>query len=235
MIPLGNFFFKHRNALFPLALLLLFVPSGKVFADWRIAALLGGTLVVFGQLIRGVTVGLVYIVRGGREGKVYAKELVTDGMFTHCRNPLYVGNYLGILGALFASNSVIALTVGGTFFLIVYMGITLAEEDFLRGKFGGAYEEYCANVPRFAMKFAGLGGTLKASEFNWSRLLLKEYGTMFVSLAGIPMVLLFTRHYLHHLPWWEDGWDQALLIVTGLLLVAYAIARWLKKSGRVQE
>lgn len=233
MISLGNFFFKYRNGLFPLAIVLLLVPSPHVFSDWRIAAAIGTGLVLFGQILRATTVGLEYIVRGGREGKVYADDLVTGGMFNHCRNPLYVGNYLGILGAVVASNSLVAMSVGGVFFLIAYLAITFAEENFLRGKFGASYDAYCADVPRFAIKLKGLSATLRASEFHWRRLLVKEYGTMFVSLAGIPMILLFTRHQRYGLPWWQDGWDSALLGAIAVLLVGYLAARWLKKSGRV--
>lgn len=235
MISLGNFFFKYRNGLFPLAIALLLVPSAHAFSDWRVAAAIGAGLVLLGQVLRAITVGLVYIVRGGREGKVYADDLVTGGMFNHCRNPLYVGNYLGILGAVVASNSLIAISVGGSFFLIAYLAITFAEENFLRGKFGDSYDAYCARVPRFALKLKGLEATLQASRFNWGRLLIKEYGTMFVSLAGIPLIVLFARHYRHDLPWWEDGWDLALLVAVGILLAAYLLARWLKKSGRVTE
>ena len=168
--------------------------------------------------------GLDYIIRGGREGKVYAKELVTGGLFSHCRNPLYVGNYLGILGALVASNSIIAITLGGLGFLIAYVAITLAEERFLQGKFGSEYDEYCRRVPRFGLKPGGLATTLRTSRFNWRRLLIKEYGTLFVSLAGVPLVLLFTRHYRDGSPWWRDGWDQVFLVVIAVLAAGYR--RW---------
>ncbi len=204
MVALGNFFFKIRNGLFPLAILLLLVPSPPLFEDWRVAALGGAALALLGQLVRASTVGLVYIIRGGREGEVYAKDLITDGLFSHCRNPLYVGNYLGILGALVASNSLVALGVGGSFFLIAYIAIVQAEENFLRGKFGEAYDQYCSGVPRFAVKLRGLVETFRSSRFNWGRLLVKEYGTIFTSLAGIPLIVLLVRHVRHHLPWFTE-------------------------------
>ncbi|MBP6602004.1 MAG: hypothetical protein KA250_09400 [Verrucomicrobiales bacterium] len=235
MISLGNFFFRYRNGLFPLAIVLLLIPSRNVFSDWRIAALVGVALVLIGQIIRAITVGLDYIVRGGRNGQVYAEGLVTGGMFQHCRNPLYVGNYLGILGAVVASNSLIAITVGGVFFLIAYIAITLAEENYLRGKFGSDYDSYCDRVPRFTLQLGGIRATLKAARFNWQRLLVKEYGTMFVSLAGIPLILLLTRHYRYAIPMWADGWDSALLVSIAVLLAGYLLARWLKKSGRITE
>jgi len=152
VLALGNFFFKRRNALFPLALVLLLLPSPRLFADWRIAAVVGAGMVLFGQLLRAATVGLVYIIRGGRNREVYAADLVTEGMFAHCRNPLYVGNYVGILGALVVSNSVVAVAVGSVFFLIAYLSIVRAEEHFLAGKFADEYTEYCRRVPRFGLK-----------------------------------------------------------------------------------
>jgi protein-S-isoprenylcysteine O-methyltransferase Ste14 len=235
MIALGNFLFKIRNGLFPLAILLLLVPSPPLFDDWRIAAVGGVALALVGQLVRASTVGLVYIIRGGREGKIYAKDLITDGLFSHCRNPLYVGNYLGILGALVASNSIVALVVGGLFFLIAYVAIVQAEENFLRGKFGEPYDQYCREVPRFGVKLRGLTDTFRSSQFNWGRLLVKEYGTIFTSLTGIPLIILLVRHLRHHLTWFTDGWDSALLIVIVALSLAYLLARWLKKSGRVTD
>jgi protein-S-isoprenylcysteine O-methyltransferase Ste14 len=235
MITLGNFFFKIRNGLFPMAILLLLIPSPPLFGDWRIAAFGGIALALIGQVIRASTVGLVYIIRGGREGKVYAKDLITDGLFSHCRTPLYVGNYLGILGALVASNSVVALVVGGLFFLLAYAAIVLAEENFLRGKFGESYDHYCSEVPRYAIKWRGLGETFRSSRFNWGRLLVKEYGTMFTSLAGIPLIVLLVRHFRQHLPWFTDGWDTLLFGVIAVLGGAYLFARWLKKSGRVTD
>ena len=98
MIQIGNFFFKYRNFLFIILYLLLFIPSPPIFGEktfgqnyYLYPIILGLLVTVTGQLIRGMTIGLAYIVRGGRDKKVYADQLVTEGIFTHVRNPLYVG------------------------------------------------------------------------------------------------------------------------------------------------
>src|SRR4051812_38054034 len=105
MITIGNFFFKYRNYLFIFLYLALFIPSPPVFTTkffgehyyiWPI--IIGLLVTISGQAIRGATIGLAYIVRGGKDKKVYADELVTEGIFNHCRNPLYVGNILMLLG-----------------------------------------------------------------------------------------------------------------------------------------
>ena len=98
MVKLGNLLFHNRNWLFPLFYLVLFIPSPEVFNDPVTAMLIGFGIALIGQLIRIITIGLVYIVRGGRNRRVYADDLVTTGIFSHCRNPLYVGNILILVG-----------------------------------------------------------------------------------------------------------------------------------------
>ena len=141
MISIGNFFFRYRNFLFMFLYVALFIPSAPLFSPEVFGAnyyiwpvVLGLIITVSGQLIRGATIGLAYIIRGGKEGKVYAEELVTSGIFNHCRNPLYVGNILMLCGVGVLSNSLLYVAVFIPFFLFVYQAIVLAEENFLRKK-----------------------------------------------------------------------------------------------------
>ena len=146
MITIGNFFFKYRNWLFIILYLLLFIPSPPIFSSadfgehyWLWPLIIGLVITISGQAIRGATIGLAYIIRGGRGGKVYAEELVTTGIFAHCRNPLYVGNILMLLGVGILANSLIYLLVVMPVFLFIYQSIVLAEENFLRQKFGQVF------------------------------------------------------------------------------------------------
>src|SRR5215510_10929891 len=153
MVKIGNFFFKYRNWIFILFYGALFIPSWPLFSKeccgeyyyvWPIT--LGLLITILGQLIRGLTIGLAYIVRGGKAGKPYAEGLVTEGIFTHCRNPLYVGNILMLLGVGILANSLVYVAIVIPVFLFIYQTIVLAEENFLRGKFGDGFNEYCRNV-----------------------------------------------------------------------------------------
>src|SRR5690606_15443614 len=118
MISIGNFFFQYRNIVFIFLYLALFIPSPELFNEevfgesyywWPIV--MGLLITVSGQLIRGASIGLAYIVRGGKNKKVYADSLVTEGIFNHCRNPLYVGNVLMLVGGGILSNSLIYVCV----------------------------------------------------------------------------------------------------------------------------
>ena len=127
MIAIGNFFFKYRNWIFILFYAALFVPSLPLFSAascgpqyywWPVV--LGLLITCMGQGIRGLTIGLAYIVRGGKEGKPYADGLVTEGIFRHCRNPLYVGNILMLLGVGILANSVFYVAIMMPLFLFIY-------------------------------------------------------------------------------------------------------------------
>ena len=75
--------------------------------------------------------------------------LVTDGVFRRLRNPMYVGATLLLAGfaILFASDWTLVMTVG--FAAIVHFGVVKREERYLETKFGNAYRNYTAQVPRY--------------------------------------------------------------------------------------
>jgi len=175
MVALGNFFFRFRTTLSPLLLLFLLLPGAPILHDPFVAAVIGLVIAALGQLVRATTIGLRYIVRGGRGHRVYADDLVTEGLFRHTRNPMYVGKFLMVLGAGIASNrwpAALGITAAYTF---MYYAVVVAEESYLRGKFGAAFDDYCRQVPRWLPRLTGLGATLSESEFHWRRVLAKEY------------------------------------------------------------
>ena len=234
MIQIGNFFFKYRNLLFILLYGLLFLPSPELFtenifhAEYKTWPLIIGLFVtVLGQAIRGATIGLAYIVRGGKDKKVYAEHLVSTGIFSHCRNPLYVGNILMLLGVGILANSLIYVAIIMPLFLFIYQAIVLAEENFLRGKFGADFDAYCAKVNRWIPSLKGIGATFSSMEFNWKRWVLKEYTTQFIWLAGIALLII----RLYQI---EDVMTNSIYAVI-ILAIGYGIVRYLKKSGKMTE
>jgi protein-S-isoprenylcysteine O-methyltransferase Ste14 len=240
MIAVGNFFFKYRNIIFLFFYLALFIPSWPLFSErnagpryYRWPIFIGLFITFLGQFTRAVSIALDYIIRGGRDGKVYAENLVTGGMFNHCRNPLYVGNILMLAGVGVLSNSLFYVAVMLPVFLFIYQAIVLAEENFLKNKFGDQYDSYCARVNRWLIDPSGIGKTFSISTFNWRRYITKEYNTIYIWLTGITLVMLFTYPQLTN----YDSRQRNLLlsIILPLLLALYLLVRFLKKSGRVTE
>ena len=229
MIRIGNFFFHYRNALFPLVFVLLFIPGPNLFPTDTLAIAIGLSIAIAGQLIRAITIGLVYIIRGGRNRQVFAKGLVQTGMFAHCRNPLYVGNVLICLGVGVTANSLLFLAIGMPFLLFAYSAIIAAEENYLHEKFGQEFEDYCKRVPRWIPIFSGILQTAQSMDFKWRRLIVKEYGSTFCWMAGVCAVLIKNRWL--QVRTFSDLQIYCLISTLVLVTLAFAIARYLKKSG----
>lgn len=234
MIQIGNFFFKYRNWVFIPLYLALFIPGSELLAAeqryWLIW--IGLFVTISGQTIRCATIGLAYIDRGGKDKKVYASRLVTEGIFNHCRNPLYVGNILKLAGIGILANSLLYVAVFIPAFLFIYQAIVLAEENFLRGKFGDEFDAYCRRANRWIPRFSGLVATFNSMSFRWQRPVVKELAALYVWLVGIDLVLLFKYPELTG----NDAQfrNQILAVSLLLLTVIYLGVRYLKKSGKLQ-
>lgn len=238
MIAIGTFFFKYRNLIFPVFGLLIFMPSPPLFSErllgpnYYVILMVAGLIVaISGQFIRALTIGLKYIVRGGKDKKVYAEDLVTEGLFRHCRNPLYVGNILMLLGVGLISNSLIFLIIAVPLFCFIYQAIVLAEENYLRNKFQTAYDEYTHNVNRWLPNLAGLSETMASTKFNWRRYVIREYNTIYLLMLSILIVTMTNHPDLVKL---SVGDKTKISVICFLSLsTIYLIIRWLKKSKRL--
>jgi hypothetical protein len=193
------------------------------------AVLLGFVVSGLGQLVRGTTIGFKYIIRGGKDRRVYAEDLVTEGLYSHCRNPMYVGNVLIFSGIAIACNTWTTVLIAIPFGVFIYVAIIAAEENFLRGKFGAAFDAYCRDVPRWLPRLAGLGTTLSSMEYKWRRVVVKEYGTPF---GWITFICIIGAIHL-----WRLGRLQAsdpsvklLIWIWAVTFVLWATARVLKKT-----
>ena len=236
LVRIGNFLFRYRNYAFPLLLIplvVLFPPKGATdgggFGGWTDTLALA--LFLLGEGLRAAVVGLAYIKRGGLNKQVYAHRLVTEGLFTHCRNPLYVGNLLLLAALLAIVNNLWVYLIGGAIFVFAYIAIVAAEENYLRGRFGADYEAYCRQVNRWVPDFRGLGATLQSMSFNWRRVILKEYSSIYSWI--VVALLLETVKSLHDVEPTTRAADLAAIFAIFLgTTAAFVTIFVLKKSGR---
>ena len=228
----GDFFFKYRNALFPVIFLSLFFVSAPapvlLLPQDLLLITLGITLVIFGQGFRLAVIGYAYIKRGGKEGKVYADDLVVRGFYAHSRNPMYVGNISVVLGLCILYGSFWSLFVMIPLFLFIYLSITVAEETYLRARFGAQYEAYEKNVPRFWPNFKGIKDSLKEFTYDGKKALRKDYGNVFQNLFAAVFIAAWKFYFYA---------GNAVFYVAApafaLLVAFYIWARFLKKTARL--
>lgn len=235
---LGGWFFRYRNFVFPAALVALFtlLPPRPLRGDPAIdfwADMAGVGLALAGSGFRAWVIGLAYIKRGGLDKKVHADTLVSSGMFAVCRNPLYVGNALVLLGLFVAHNNPLAYVLGLAFFGVAYWSIIAAEEQFLRAKFGDAYRDYCARVNRFWPSFTHYREAVADMDFNWRRVVIKDYSTVYTWSAG--MIVLISHEHAYWRGASPAGALADMILPLGVATALVLLIRVLKKRGLLSE
>jgi protein-S-isoprenylcysteine O-methyltransferase Ste14 len=237
LVRWGNFLFRTRDALFPALILALILITDPVFPNGSRRAdlwldLVGILVALAGQVLRITVIGYRYIARGGKNRKVYADDLVTGGLFALARNPLYVGNMLVLFGLFLIWNAPLLYLVAVPFTVIGYVGIVAAEEAFLRGKFGDAYEAYCRTTNRWVPDPRKFARAVEGIPFNWRRVLLREYGS-WTAWIGTACTLIIVES-LRYAPYESQApLINGLIGVIVVVVAAWAITRWLKLSRRI--
>jgi protein-S-isoprenylcysteine O-methyltransferase Ste14 len=180
------FVFKNRGLLLSLPAALLALRGKPSRSSVRI----GLPVAIAGELLRCWAVG--YSGKTTRDDAVTAPKLITAGPYGHVRNPLYLGNFLTALGfaiAFTGKNSPRTRTIlaGGSLAVMaaVYATIVPHEEEFLRSKFGEAFDRYCEAVPPILPRLEAIPdgeGTWKPDAIAGERTTLALFAAMLVLL-----------------------------------------------------
>ena len=144
----GSFGFKYRGwagivFLAPLVIVTMLARPLLPAGAWSDLILNSVAWIVFATGAAFRFWSTLYV--GGRKRRV----VVSDGPYSICRNPLYVGSFLlGVSGALFAKSLTLAAGIALTS-LIYFMGAVPAEERYLLKRLGADYQKYLDTVPRY--------------------------------------------------------------------------------------
>ncbi len=236
MIPLGRFFFKWRNLLFPLIVLALFLsspPAQEIFGSANTESLLdatGITIVALGVLIRLLVMGFFGVARNGANKTAYADELFTRGMFGISRNSLYLGNLTIYTGIFMLHGTWPVFVAGVAIFLFIYYAIIFSEESFLAGKFGDSFSAYVKSVPRLLPRLSNWAAATGGMSFSWKRAVFVEYNIIGQAVLMIALAL------------WYESYTQtgagrppvpvaALLIAGAVFVATIRIIKTLRRRG----
>jgi protein-S-isoprenylcysteine O-methyltransferase Ste14 len=129
--------------LFPLAVLAVEYFRGFEFHPWFAPLLAWGFLQYH-------LVGRYRLPRGGGGPgmQVPPERLVTSGPYAWCRNPMYLGHLIFLLGLALTFQSVLAL--GFLIFSAAWFHLRIRRDEHrLRERFGEEYQSYAARVKRW--------------------------------------------------------------------------------------
>ncbi len=144
--------------LFLAALLLGFVvdhllslprPFTRGSSAHMISAIVAGFFIVGGLALAGA--GIRNFSRAGTPVPTNepTRALVTTGIHSWTRNPIYLGLFALYLGVAIAVRSPWLLILALPLALGIRYGVVAREEAYLKGRFGRAYEDYKTGVRRW--------------------------------------------------------------------------------------
>jgi protein-S-isoprenylcysteine O-methyltransferase Ste14 len=235
----GNWLFKRRSWLPAIlvisGLILMYYVNRQaiLFSPEQEFLFLGVSLL--GEAIRIITVGYAPRNTSGRntvQGQI-ADELNVTGIYSLLRHPLYLGNYFMWLGPTLFLRSVWFPIVFSLVYWLYYERIMFAEEQFLRRKFGDAYDKWSEKVKAFIPGF-GVYIPPKLS-FSVRTVLKREYNS-FVNIFLIFALLDLARN------WFISGkifltpvWMNLTIAAIAIWAIIWAVGKrtsWLTVEGR---
>lgn len=194
---------------------------------------------ILGLAVRWFTVGFVPAGTSGRNTQSQrANHLNTDGMYSIVRNPLYLGNFITIIGVLLSIKVWWLVLLGALAFFIYMERIILAEETFLHEKYGKDYDDWREKTPVIVPNFKLW--KKPALPFSFKTVLKREYtGLMGVATAFFLTEAITDLYFEgeNFIEWLKDDfiWPLmfAVIIIFGLTLRFFKKhTKLLKVEGR---
>jgi protein-S-isoprenylcysteine O-methyltransferase Ste14 len=223
-IRVGKFMFRFRSFT-PLPLIALTALFFRPLSMAPIFTIGGLLLALTGEFVRIVSVGYAGSGTSGRENFLKAESLNTSGLYSLVRNPLYWGNGLIFAGLLTVYAHPLALILFVVFLFLQYHFIVLAEETFLKERYGQAYADYSHRVNRWLPRFGGYASPRKT--FAFKKVLFKENDSCFNLLFMAILLMAYKEYFflgrVSHWPFFTGA--------TVLLIFSYATVKILKKNN----
>lgn len=244
IVKIGNFFFRWRDTLFSLIILLglylltfnnqyWFILRFGNFREDIILSIIGLIFILTGIIIRSITIGYIYIKRAGINKKIHADELFTEGLFSHSRNPLYVGNLFIVTGAIISMNLYLFWFIVLPLFYFIYYAIIKAEENFLENKFKDKYKKYMESVPRLIFgNFHLFPESFKNLNFSIKRVIKVEHSVQFLVLFTLALINIFKFYFRYHFDY-NHTFFIIIYISIIVLLLYQILSSLLKKKGKL--
>ena len=123
--------------------LLGYLNSGK-FEFLQIPFIVIGCILI----IYGVILWILAVVVSKIDKAIYENKLVTDGIYSYVRNPIYSAFLILFTGICFIFNNLYLLILPLIFYIFLTILMIFTEEKWLKAKYGDEYLTYCKRTNR---------------------------------------------------------------------------------------
>src|SRR5262245_10141899 len=232
----GHWLFRYRNHL-PLLLvpLMAIALRHSEGIERRFGGVAEGVweglciaVTLAGFAIRCLVVGYSFPGASGRNSRAQqAVSLNTRGMYSVVRHPLYLGNFLMMVGAISLIEVWWLTLVAVLAFLLYYERIIVAEEAFLANRFGSRYQEWASVTPAFIPAITRW--QTPRVPFSVKRVLVRESPT-FAQIVVVITMIVFACDWV---VWGRLEYGDFLLAGAAVLsLLLYFVVRAIRKNTR---
>jgi len=156
-----------------------------------------------------------------------AATLNATGMYSVVRHPLYLGNFLCMLGVVLFIEVWWFAIISCLAFWLYYERIMLAEEEFLTQRFGEGFREWAARTPAFFPRFRQWRPS--SLPISWKTMVRREFSGACLVAASFILVEVLGDGFAEHE--WDFSTGTQILFFLGL--VAYVTLATLKRKTHV--
>jgi len=181
-----NWAYRFRGVLVSIPLIVaLFLSFHEDETDWFIWPA-GIVLIFLGLIIR------IWAQEHIRRRLNSPRRLAITGPYLFVRNPLYVGNLLICIGAVFASEMLWLVPIAFFYCIIVYSMVINYEESFLLNTYKDSYRKYISEVPRWFPKKLHFRNLELINNYFWQSVVV-EIPSLFILLAYVLKEFIMRR------------------------------------------
>lgn len=120
-----------------------YINSGKIDSLRVLFLVFGVIMITF-----GISIWIAAVIKAKIDNNIKNNQLVTTGIYSYVRNPIYSAFMIGCTGAIICANNLWLLILP----IFYWIGMTLlmkaTEEKWLKELYGEQYIKYCKKVNR---------------------------------------------------------------------------------------
>lgn len=172
------------GAIAVLAIIAFSEPQGSTIAVYLWDKVIGYTLVTIAMLGR---VWCAVYIDGYKN-----EQLIRDGPYSICRNPLYIFSFIGLVGVLISARILLLLVIVIPLYWAYFTFVIKSEEERLLALFGQEFIHYSSDIHRFLPSLRTywsrdtielkprliFRSIIRSSFFMWSLLLVELFERM---------------------------------------------------------